>query len=50
MGNYKILNAYGKVILKGEKTSFRQEIDLSRFSKGVYLLFINGNSYQVVKQ
>jgi hypothetical protein len=50
MGEYWLMNIYGKHILRGKKTSFRQEIDLSRFSKGVYLLFINGNSYQVVKQ
>ena len=50
MGSYKILNAYGKVILKGEKTSLKQEIDLSEFSNGLYLIRLNGKTHQIIKQ
>jgi hypothetical protein len=50
LGNYKVLNAYGKVILKGEKTSLNQEIDLSEFSNGLYLIRLNGKTHLIIKQ
>jgi hypothetical protein len=50
MSSYKVLNAYGKVILKGEKTNLKQEIDLSEFSNGIYLIRLNGKTYQIIKQ
>lgn len=50
MGNYKVLNAYGKLILEAEKTSVEQEIDLSSFSKGVYFVRFRGKTFQLMKQ
>jgi hypothetical protein len=53
MGNsYKLLDQLGRVVLSGKLNGIKTEISLSSFSKGIYILKVDGNfeAVKVVKE
>ena len=50
MGTYKLIDIYGKKIVQGNKTSLKQEIDLSNLADGLYFILFKQKTFQIIKQ
>jgi hypothetical protein len=50
MGQYKLIDIYGKQILKGEKITLEQEVDLSNLADGLYFILFKEKTFQIIKQ
>tara|TARA_B110000003_G_scaffold263553_1_gene287412 strand:+ start:60027 stop:60527 length:501 start_codon:yes stop_codon:yes gene_type:complete len=50
MGEYLLYNSFGQEVLKGNKQTTSQDVDMSPLANGLYLLRINGKTHQLIKQ
>lgn len=50
MGEYLLYNSLGQEVFKGQKQVVSHEVDISSLSNGFYLLWINGETHQLIVQ
>ena len=50
LGTYQLVNNKGKLIYKGQKTSYKEILELSELSNGLYFIILNKKSYPIIKQ
>ena len=50
MGEYLLYNSLGQEVFKGQKQVISHEVDISSLSNGFYLLWINGETHQLIVQ